>query len=253
MHHEQNRNSLVCCGRHPPCTLRRSKNHGSKHKRTAFIFVLTNNTNGQDIEVCVPFEDLRQVEEAFSAEAEFCAPFRPGRSYYNKHLAQYSRFKVKGMHQCFFIVPDYHYGLDSKAFDDIMRLPHLDFPLLPLPRYVNGLASVAVRPNMDNNSFVAQIEFLIDGMDIDEKWCHTYLDGSCQDLVKSKSSPSAKQARMGSHPKYEGNLTTYIRNDKERNGIINVVGRVMADHGEFFLYPGDLNHLCSEALLSSPP
>jgi len=134
------------------------------------------------------------------------------------------------MNQCFFIVPDYHYGLDSKAFDDIMHPPHLDFPLLPLPRYVNGLASVAVRPNMDNNSIIAQIEFLIDGMDIDEEWCHIYLNGPCRDLVKSKSSPSAKKARMGSHPKYEGNLTTCIRNDKERNGIINVVGRITADH-----------------------
>jgi len=45
------------------------------------------------------------------------------------------------MHQCFFLVPDYHYGLDSEAFGDIMHPPHLEFPLLPLPRYINGLAS----------------------------------------------------------------------------------------------------------------
>lgn len=185
----------------------------------------------------MPFKDLRQVEEAFSAEVGFCSPFRPGRSYYNQHLAQYPRFKVKGMHQCFFLVPDHHYGLDSKAFSDIMRPPHLEFPLLPLPHYVNGLASVVVHPSMDNNNFVAQIEFLIDGMDIDGEWCRIYLDGPGQEFVGSRSSPRAKKARMGSHPKYEGNITTYIHNDKERNDMLNVVGRVMADHGEFSCVP----------------
>ncbi|KAF8809430.1 hypothetical protein BYT27DRAFT_7187722 [Phlegmacium glaucopus] len=184
----------------------------------------------EDIEVCVPLENLRQVQEAFNAEKEFCYPFRPSRSFYNKHLAQYSRFRVKGMRQCFFLVPDSHYGLDPKAFDEIMRPPHLGFPLLPLPRYVNGLASVVVRSGIDNNNFAVQIEFLIDGMDIDEEWCCTYLDGPGQDLVQSRSSQSAKKARMDSHPKYEGNLTTYIRNVEERNSIINVVGRVMEIH-----------------------
>ena len=129
-----------------------------------------------------------------------------------------------------------------------MRPLHLDFPLLPLPHYVNGLASAALRPNIDNNSFLVQIEFLIDGMDIDEEWCRIYLDGAGRDLVQSRSSRSVKKARMGSHPKYEGNLTTYIHNVEERNSIINIVGRVMENRSEFsciLCIQGKLNHLPS--------
>ena len=41
----------------------------------------------QDIEICVPFEDLHKVREIFTTEFNFCSPFRPGRAYYNQHLA----------------------------------------------------------------------------------------------------------------------------------------------------------------------
>ena len=182
--------------------------------------------NRQDVEICVPFEDLDKVREVFNSEFNFCSPFRPGRAYYTQHLAQYPRFKVNGMHQCFFLVPDSHYGLNSQAFNEIMHLPHVGFPLLPLPHYVRGLMKIVVS-DRDAHNFRVQVEFLIDGMDIDEEWCDNYLDGPPLEHVKSKSTRSAKKLRMGSHPKYEGNLTTYIHNETERKVALGVVGRGM--------------------------
>ncbi|KIM35677.1 hypothetical protein M413DRAFT_449627 [Hebeloma cylindrosporum] len=179
-----------------------------------------------DIEICVPFQDLAKVRETFNGKSDFCFPFRPGRSYYNRHLAQYPRFKINGMHQCFFLVPDSHYRVNSQAFNDIIHLPHVGFPLLPLPHYVRGLAEIAAS---DRNalSIRVQLEFLIDGMDIDEEWCDEYLDGSGQEYVKSKCTRNAKKLRMGSHPKYDGNLTTYIHDETEQKVARGVVGRTM--------------------------
>jgi hypothetical protein len=174
------------------------------------------------------------VREVFKSESNFCSPFRHGRSSYNQHLAQYPRFKINGMHQCFFIVPDSHYGLNSEAFNDIMRLPNVGFPLLPLPHYIRGLTETVVSDRNALN-FRIQLEYLIDGMDIDEKWCDNYLGGPAQEHVKKKSTRHAKKLRMGSHPKYEGNLTTYIHNETERKEALSVVGRVLKNHGEFFI------------------
>ena len=186
---------------------------------------------GQDIEICVPFEDLHKVREIFNTEFNFCSPFRPGRAYYNQRLAQYPRFKVNGMHQCFFLVPDSHYGANPQAFNSIMHLPHVDSPLLPHLHYVRGLAKIVVSDSNAHN-FRVQLEFLVDGMDIDEEWCDNYLDGPAQELVKGISTRSAKKLRMGSHPKYDGNLTTYIHNETERKEALSVVGRVLENHGE---------------------
>jgi hypothetical protein len=185
----------------------------------------------------VPLQDLDLAQEVFMAATEFCFPFRPGRSYYNGHLAEYSRFKVKGMNQCFLLVPASHYGLDSNNFISMMRSPALNFPLLPLPHYINGLASIAVSNRTDHHNFESQIEFLIDGMDIDEEWCCTYLDGPGLEFVRSRCTRSAKKARMGSHPKYEGNLTIYIKNELEREVVVCVVGRVMEDNGKSPSHP----------------
>ena len=181
---------------------------------------------GQNIKICVSCEDLHKVREVFNAEFNFCSPFRPGRAYYNQHLAQYPRFKVNGMHQCFFLVPDSHYGANSQAFDDIM---HVGFPLLSLPHYVRGLAKIVVSDSNAHN-FRVQLEFFIDGMDIDEEWCDNYLDGPAQEYVKSISTRSAKKLRMGSHPKYDGNLTTYIHNETERKEALCIMGRVMGNN-----------------------
>jgi hypothetical protein len=106
----------------------------------------------------------------------------------------------------FFLVPD---------SNDIMHLPHVGFPLLPLPHYVRGLMKIAVSERNALN-FRIQLEFLVDGMDIDEEWCDNYLDGPAHwhEHVKSKCTRSAKKLRMGSHPKYDGNLTTYIRSGR---------------------------------------
>jgi hypothetical protein len=45
-----------------------------------FIFGLTTDASKRDISICVPLEDIRQTQEAFSAEVKLCAPFRPGKS-----------------------------------------------------------------------------------------------------------------------------------------------------------------------------
>ena len=184
----------------------------------------------------MPSEDLERAQEVLNTIPEFCFPFRPGKSYYNRHLRQYPRFRVKGMNQCFFLIPDSLYGLNSNVFADIIPLgDDGNFPLLPLPHYVRGLASTAAAPsyNRDDSNFVVQIEFLIDGMDIDEEWCSIYLDDPSLEFVRSRSTRSAKKARMGSHPKYEGNLTTYIHNESERKDVMGVIGRVMKNNGGY--------------------
>ena len=73
-------------------------------------------------------------------------------------------------------------------------------------------------------------------MDIDEEWCDNYLqvDGPAQEQVKRKSTRSL---RMGSHPKYDGNLTTYIHNETEWKEALGVVGRVMENDGEYLITP----------------
>ena len=86
----------------------------------------------------------------------------------------------------------------------------------------------------NEHNFRVQLEFLIDGMDIDEEWCDNYLDGHAQEHVKRKSTRSM---RMGSHPKYDGNLTTYIHNETERKEALGVVGRVMKNDGEYVRVP----------------
>ena len=189
---------------------------------------------GQDFEICVPFDDFDKVREVFNTESNFCFPFRPAGANYTQHLSQYPRFRVNGMRQCFFIVPDSHYGQDPQTFNDIMQLPQVDFPLLPLPHYVRGLAKIVVT-EPDTLSFQVQLEFLIDGMDIDEEWCDNYLDGPAHEYVKSRSTRIAKKLRMGSHPKYDGNLSTYIHNERERNEALGVVGREMPVVSSYFI------------------
>jgi hypothetical protein len=156
------------------------------------------------------------------------------------------------MNQCFFLVPASHYGLSSKVFVDVMRLPGPDFPLLPLPHYINGLASIAVNCSTDDNNFVAQTEFLIDGMDIDDEWCYTYLDGPSLEFVRSRSTRTAKKSRMGSHPKYENNLTTYIHNELEREVAIRVAGRVIATKGNGKTVSRSRFSNCLNYILCSP-
>jgi hypothetical protein len=178
-----------------------------------------------DIEICIPSEDLARAQTAIGTLTDFCSPFRPPHSYYNRHLTRFPRFKVNGMNQCFALVPACHFGMPAKVFDTIMHPPHVGFPLLPLPYYVGGMVSVAVNQGTDDNNFLSQIEFLIDGMDIEEEWCCKYLSGSEQEFVQNKSTRGAKRLRMGSHPKYEGNLTTYIHDESERAAVLTVIGR----------------------------
>jgi hypothetical protein len=146
------------------------------------------------------------------------------------------------MHQCFFLVPNseshWHYGVNSEAFcNDIMHLPHVrvGFPLLPLPHYIKGLAKTVVS---DRNAhiFRVQLEFLIDGSSTRSGATTSHLDGPAQEHVESKCTRSTKKLRMGSHPKYDGNLTTYIHNDTE-NEALGDVGRVTKNHGESATLP----------------
>ena len=74
------------------------------------------------------------------------------------------------------------------------------------------------------HNFRVQLEFLINGMNIDEEWCDNYLDGPAQEHVKRKSTRNMKKLRMGSHPKYDGNLTTYIHNETEWKDALGVIG-----------------------------
>ena len=124
----------------------------------------------------------------FNTEFDFCPPFRPGRSILS-------------------ISPRW---LSS-----------------PTPSSLRQRSREIVSSDPNALNFRIQLEFLIDGMDIDEEWCDNYLDGPAQEYLKSKSTQSVKKLRMGSHPKYDGNLNTYIHNETERNEALAVVGHVM--------------------------
>jgi len=140
------------------------------------------------------------------------------------------------MNQSFCIVTERHYGLNFTAFSDLLEVSICRFPLLPLPHYVQGLANVVTNQNEKNVIFATQIEHLIDGMDLDEEWCRKYLDGPAEVYVRSKSTPTAKKNRMGSLPKYEGNLTTFIHDEKGRQAALRVIGRTMENLSKNF-YP----------------
>ena len=107
--------------------------------------------------------------------------------------------------------------MNSEVFNDIMHLPHIGFPLLP--HHVRGLGKTVVTDRNAHN-FEVQLEFLIGEMDIEE-WCDNYLDGP---VLESRS---AKKLRIGSHPKYDGNLSMYIHDETERKEVLGVVGRVI--------------------------
>ena len=80
-------------------------------------------------------------------------------------------------------------AFNSQDFDDIMHLPNVSFPFLPLPHYAGGLMKIVVS-NRNERNFRVQLEFLIDGMDIDEEWCDNYLH---QDPLKNMSKGSARE------------------------------------------------------------
>jgi hypothetical protein len=186
----------------------------------------------QDIEICIQTKDFKTIAELFDA-AQFCFRFRHIVSKgYSAHLEGFPRFRVKGMNQCFCIVTEAHYGLSPIAFSDLLDASVCGFPLLPLPLYVQGLSDVVTSQREKNATFVVQIEYLIDGMDLDEDWCLKYLDGQAQAYVQSKSTPIAKQKRMGSHPKYDDNLTTFIHDERGRQAALKVIGRMMESRGK---------------------
>lgn len=138
------------------------------------------------------------------------------------------------MSQFFCIGTERHYGLNPTAFLDLLEVSICRFPLLPLPRYVQGLANVVTSHGKKNETFSTQIEHLIDGMDLDEEWCRKYLDGPAEVYVRNKSTSTAKKNRVGSHPKYEGKLTTFIHDERGRQTALRVIGRTMEYLGKNF-------------------
>jgi hypothetical protein len=138
------------------------------------------------------------------------------------------------MNQSFCIGTERHYGLNHTAFSDLLEVSICRFPLLPLPRYVQGLANTVTSQGEKNETFATQIEYLIDGMDLDEEWCRKYLDGPAEVYVRNKSTPTAKKNRMSSHPKYGGNLTAFIHDERGRQAALRVIGRTMENLGKNF-------------------
>ena len=133
------------------------------------------------------------------------------------------------MDQCFYIVTQAHYGLYPGTFSNLLDESVCGFPLLPLPHYVQGLASVVTTSQIEkkNRDFAILIEYLIDAMDLDEGWCCKYLDGPAQGYVRSKSTSTAKENRMGLQQKSDGNLTMFIRDETEQQMALRVIGRTL--------------------------
>jgi len=187
----------------------------------------------QDIEICVQSENLKAIGALFDSSTEFCFRFWDNEPQgHSAHLEGFPRFRVRGTNQCFCIVTQTHYGLKPSVFPDLLDESICGFPLLPLPHYVQGLASVVTSQIEKNGNFAIQIECLIDGMDLDQDWCYKYLDGPAQEYVRSKSTSTAKKNRMSSHPKYDGNLTTFIHDERERQTALKVIGRTMENLGK---------------------
>jgi hypothetical protein len=124
------------------------------------------------------------------------------------------------------------YGLDGSFHESILRPPVTDFPVLALPPYIAGLVQRMMKLEDSRNGayflpFRMELGSLIDGMDLDEDWCDRYLESEANVLVKALSTREAKWQRYGTHPKYRGNLTTFIRNQEERSIRLGTPGRTL--------------------------
>ena len=73
-------------------------------------------------------------------------------------------------------------------------------------------------------------------MDLDEDWCRKHLEGAAQGYVRSKCTLTAKKNRMGPHPKYGENLTTFIHNETERQTTLRVIGRTKDNLGKNLIH-----------------
>lgn len=54
-------------------------------------------------------------------------------------------------------------------------MSEVPFPLIPLLLYVHSMMPVAAWECWQHGNFTCQLEFLIDGVDIDEEWCNKFL------------------------------------------------------------------------------
>ena len=182
-------------------------------------------------------EDMTAAQEVFSALSPFCLPFSAPQSNYSHHVAQYPRFKVNEMNQFICLAPATVYGLNDLTPESLIRTSEVPFPLIPLPLYVRGMVTVAARERWQHGNFACQLEFLIDGVDIDEEWCDKFLSDlkSEHTWMLERSTRQGKKRRMGSHPKYEGRITTFINNDEESKSARAVVGRDWEIAGELRL------------------
>ncbi|KAF8587988.1 hypothetical protein K439DRAFT_1630183 [Ramaria rubella] len=182
-----------------------------------------------DIEFCVLASQHSQALKLIDNQLpEFCIRFPPRMNEYKVHLREMHRYKVLGMDNAFVIVPHHVYGLEPSYSSALLRGPQLPFPVIPLPYFFRGIATIANQYFEEEKwhpAFAIDIEYLIDGMDIDEEWCDKYLSGSPREYVYSLCTREAKRRRYGPHPKYSGNLTTYIRDEQQRRIALTVIGR----------------------------
>jgi hypothetical protein len=73
------------------------------------------------------------------------------------------------MNEFFVLAPDTYYGLEPLTTDKLVESAHLLFPVIALPHYIARMLRLAARLGGigASNRAMIQIEFLVDGMDLD--------------------------------------------------------------------------------------
>jgi hypothetical protein len=146
-----------------------------------------------------------------------------------KHLREMKRYKINGYNEAFVIASHSVYGLPDSYVTHILH--PLPFPpTIPLPLWVNIIANRAVTLKKERGDdaifYNIELQFLIDGQDIDESWCERYLSGEPYDYVVRWSTRQGKKDRIGKI-KYYGQLTTYVSDEEERQKVLTTIGREM--------------------------
>lgn len=157
----------------------------------------------KDMEFCVPSDRLQDAVAAFTAREDFCSPFRPLYSPTGHHLQDYPRFKVKNVNQFIFLVPDTHYGLEPLDPEKFVPDPSTDLGpirVLYLACYIEGLLHLRSQPRcqyFNETELGVNLEYLIDGMDIDEEWSDHNLGPTGGLSIRRLVTREGKRLRVG--------------------------------------------------------
>lgn len=96
--------------------------------------------------------------------------------------------------------------------------------MLYLKYYVDGLGRLGAGQS-GGGQYRVVLEYLVDSMDLDQAWCSRNLDPASPAWQIVLDFAQLKQARLGKHPKYHGNITALIQNKSQLEAALRIPGR----------------------------